>query len=230
MFYFSRIATFKLFTTGFLVLLGATAHAATTAELLKNAPVFQLILDISGSSPATDDGFVKSAWPVVEGRLKMMPIGTTVIINTVGDASLTPLTMRTRIQQRQTTEGAPIDQVVLSIKNIVLSFPARMQSSAHGQTHMVGGFFDASRNLNKTSSTKNVILVLSDLIEYSPIANCYKEKACTLPKPKFNLEGTEVLVLGVGRGLPSDREMALFASWEQFFQQTGANFELKKTF
>ncbi len=204
--------------------------AATTADLLATAPVFQLILDNSGSSPATDAGFVTSAWPIVEGWLRKMPLGTVIIVNSVGDASLTPMTMRTRIQQRQTAEGAPLDQIIPAIKNIVLGFPKRIQGAAHGQTHMVGGIFDASRNINKSASTKNVILLLSDLIEFSPIANCYKEKGCTLPKPKFNLEGTEVLALGVGRGLPSDREMALFGSWEQFFTQTGATFELKKTF
>lgn len=206
------------------------AHGAATSEVLAKAPVFQLLLDNSGSSPATDPNFMRSAWPLVEGRIRAMPLGTVVIVNTVGDASLPPLTLRTRLQKRADAEGAAVEEVVQSIRAVVLGFPKRVLAGAHGQSHLVGGVFDASKNINRSASGPNVIVMLSDLIEYSPLANCYKVKACPLPKPTFQLENTEVLALGVGRNLASDREMAVFSAWEKFLDQTGATYSLKKTF
>jgi hypothetical protein len=209
---------------------GASALGTSTQEMLQKAPVFQLLLDNSGSSPATDANFVASAWPLVEGRLRAMPIGTVVIVNSVGDAALAPMTMRTRIQKVANGEGAPLDDIVRRLKSIVLGFPARVQSAAHGQSHLVGGLFDASKNTNRDASSQNVIVVLSDLLEFSPVANCYRAKACPLPRPTFKLDNTEILALGVGRGLPSDHEIAVFVAWEKFFDQAGARYSLKKTF
>ena len=217
------------FVIVFLITCSAS-KATTTKDLIDKAPVFQLLLDNSGSSPATNQSFVNSAWPVIESKLRSMPMGTVVIINTVGDASLAPLTNRTRIQKVSTGEGASVEELVQTLKSIVLSFPKRVQGEEHGQSHMIGGFFDASKNLNKNASTRNVILILSDLIEFSPLANCYQNKACPLPMPVFKLENTELIALGVGRGLPSDREMAIFSAWEKFLSQTGAVFDLRKTF
>lgn len=209
---------------------GAVGSAATTKDILDAAPVFQLLLDNSGSSPATDPNFVSSAWPVIEGKLRSMPMGSVVIINTVGDASLAPLAKRTRIQKTSSAEGASIEDVVRTTRAVVLGFPKRVQGEEHGQSHMIGGLFDASKNTNRGASSKNMIVILSDLIEFSPIANCYQDKSCRLPKATFKLENTDLIALGVGRGLPSDREMAVFSSWEKFFSQTGVNYELKKTF
>lgn len=211
-------------------LVGSVALAASTQEILRKAPVFQLLLDNSGSSPATDANFVASAWPVVEGRLRAMPIGTVVIVNSVGDASLSPMTLRTRIQKVASSEGAPLDDIVRRVKSIMLGFPSRVQSAAHSQSHLVGGIFDASKNTNREAAGENVIVVLSDLVEFSPLANCYRVKSCPLPRPTFKLENTEIVALGVGRGLPSDREIAVFAAWEKFFDQAGARYSLKKTF
>jgi hypothetical protein len=214
-------------------LFGAGASAApsmSTAEILAKAPVFQLLLDNSGSSPATDADFVNTAWPVIEGRLRSMPMGTVIIVNSVGDASLAPLSMRTRIQKLSSGEGAPLEDIVQVAKSIVLGFPKRVQATAHGQSHLVGAIFDASKNINQQSTTRNVIIVLSDLVEFSPLANCHRNRTCPLPKPSFQLGNTDLLALGVGRGLPSDREMAIFAAWEKFLDQAGARHSLKKTF
>ena len=204
--------------------------ADSTKDLLETAPVFQLLLDNSGSSPATDQSFVNSAWPIIESKVRSLPMGTVVIVNTVGDASLSPLMKRTRIQKVTTGEGAAVEDIVRSLKSIVLGFPKRVQGQEHGQSHLIGGFFDASKNLNINASTKNLIVALTDLIEFSSMANCYKDKACRLPKPAFKLDNTDLVALGVGRGLPSDREIAVFSSWGKFFSQTGASFDLRKTF
>lgn len=213
-----------------LVIVANASAADSTKDLLATAPVFQLLLDNSGSSPATDQNFVNSAWPIIEAKIRSLPMGTVVIVNTVGDASLSSLMKRTRIQKVTTSEGAAMEDIVRSLKSIVLGFPKRVQGQEHGQSHLIGGFFDASKNLNINASTKNSIVALTDLIEFSSMANCYKDKACRLPKPAFKLDNTEIVALGVGRGLSSDREIAVFSSWEKFFSQTGGSFDLRKTF
>lgn len=207
-----------------------TSDAATTKDLIEAAPTIQLLLDNSEGSPAIDEDFVAAAWPLIETKLRAMPLGTVVIVNTVGNASLKPLMMRTRIQKKTTNEGASIGEVVQAVKMSTLGLPQLAKNKEHNQSHIIGGIFDASKNLNKKASSPNVIIILSDFVEYSPFANCYKGKACQLPKPSFSLGNTEVMALGVGRGLASNREMVVFTAWEKFFIQTGATFDLKKTF
>ncbi len=171
-----------------------------------------------------------SAWPVIENKLRSMPMGSVVIVNTVGDASLPPFMKRFRIQKITTVEGAAVDEIVYALRAIVLAFPKRVQGQQHGESHLIGGLYDASKNINSRASQPNIIVMLSDLVEFSPLANCYKNRSCPLPEPTFRLRNTNVIALGVGHGLPSDREMAVFASWERFFRQTEATYELKKTF
>ena len=123
-----------------------------------------------------------------------------------------------------------MEEVVQGLRAIVLGFPKRVQGEEHGQSHLVGGLFDASKNINTKATQPNVIVMLSDLIEFSPIANCYKNRSCPLPSPTFRLDNTNFVALGVGQGLPSNHEMTIFASWEKFLGQTKASYELKKTF
>lgn len=221
----------KMFILMALLLNIQLVGAVSTQEMIESAPVLQVLLDNSGSSPATNEEFVASAWPVIEGQLRAMPMGTVIIVNSVGDASLAPLQKRTRIQKTASAEGAPIDDIIRGLKSIVLGFPTKTKGAEHGQSHLIGGLFDASRNINSRASQPNVIFMLSDLVEYSPLANCYRNRSCPLPTPTFSLENTSVTVLGVGRGLPSNHEMAVFSAWDKFLKTANASsITLKKTF
>lgn len=210
---------------------GASAAPTATDTLLSQAPVFQLLLDNSGSSPATVENFVVTTLPIIEERLRRLPIGSLVLVNSVGDASLAPLKLpQMRIAKRIAPGSGTIDQVVLTVKQAVMSFPKRTHGQEHGQTHMVGGLFDASQNINPEATTPNEIVVLSDLIEFSDMANCYADDQCKLGSPAFSLKNTKITVLGVGMGLSSKHEIALFQEWRRFLDKTGAQYVLKKTF
>jgi hypothetical protein len=215
------------FTTSSGLTQSPSSGMAAGNDALDKAGVLVIMLDNSGSSPSTDKSFVEAAWPTVEKALRAMDMGSTVILVSVGDARLKPMNMSVRIQARDNNEGKSIDRVVAAVKQVVLGFPAQTQGQEHGNSQIIGGFFDASHVINR-KSTNNRIVALTDLIENSPLANCYIN--CKLPTPTFDLVGTSVTVLGVGRGLHSNKEMAVFASWEKFFTKTGANFDLKKTF
>lgn len=217
------------------MLVGGYAHAGdgsvlppSTAEILAQAPVFQLLLDASGSSPATDTQFMAAASVRVAAKIKAMPLGTKVIIVSFGDASKTPINVSTRLQAKPSREGSTPDAVARQVTELLLKFPRR--APMDGETHAIGALYDASTNINRNARHENVVMVLSDLIENSGpmMANCYQD--CRLPKPTFSLPNTNVEVLGAGRGLPSNREIALHTSWAGFLEKTGAKYSLKRTF
>ena len=193
----------------------------TTQEVLATAPTFQLLLDNSRSSPATDATFMASVLPMIEQKLRTMPVGTSIIVTTVGDASQRPLRWYTRIQVRKTNSGAPAGDIIRGLHQLLLEFPKHMAGHEHPASHIIGGLFDAARNLNPQAQNNEIVLI-SDLIEQSSLADCSRAKpACRLPAPQFKLEGATVSVYGAGMGLPSDRAIALAKVWETWFQKTG---------
>lgn len=202
-------------------------HAATTAAMLEAAPTFQLIIDVS-PSPGINIEFLRSTWPGVEQRLRSMPLGSSIIVQSAGAASLHPLVFRSRIQVRHTSEGDTMDSIVRGVRELLFSFPERFKDNPHQQSELIGAFFDASRNINqKTSGNLNVIVAVSDLIENSSLLSfpaCWnkKSKSCTLPAPNFSLHNSAVYVWGVGQGLSSDHAMKLTKNWEVFLKKTGA--------
>jgi hypothetical protein len=146
-----------------------------------------------------------------------------------GDASNAPISITTRLQVKPSREGNTADAVARQVGQLMLKFPNRI--SPEGETHAIGALFDASKNVNINSKQKNEVVVLSDLIENSPFADCYRDHKCRLPsKPPFTFTNTNIEVLGAGRGLPSDREVALHQSWSKFLEKTGASYSLKRTF
>jgi hypothetical protein len=206
-------------------------HATTAAELIANAPVLVIGLDNSGSSPATSPAIVGGAWPEIESQIRRMPMAATIKIYTIGDASapyVSPPPLR--IQKKLTENGGPVEHVVAEVKKTVLAFPERVKGGAipeHSRSELIGGFNDASKLLNKNAKG-NVVIFVSDLIENSGHANCYKDTACRLPAPTFSLEGAEVTVIGVGMGFPASRAMPLTFSWLQFLKAAGASTSIDK--
>jgi len=198
---------------------------ATSAELIAKAPVLQVLLDNSGSSPATDQASIDRAWPIIEKEIRALPIAGKVLVFTVGDASAPYSSAAFRIQKRMSNNngeiGGPVDSIVEEVREIVTKFPTNLGHktiATHGNSQLVKGLYDAAKLINLKSDL-NVIIFVSDLIEFSPLANCYKQFPCKLPAPTFKLTGTKVTVLGVGMGFNSDRQLALNKSWETFFTQ-----------
>lgn len=216
-----------VFSFWILFMFGNFACAQTTAEIFAKAPTFQLILDASGSSPATEKATLNSLWQSIEEKLRGMPLGSRVLVQSFGDSTARPMSIEVRIQAKKTPTGDTINGVIKDIKGFVLSFPDRI--AQQGETHAIGAFFDASKNINIRAESGNTIVMVSDLIENSQLGNCYKDTVCHLPnKPQFMLKDVDVLVLGVGRGLGSKEEMALHKSWDSFLQKTGAKVVLKR--
>jgi hypothetical protein len=209
---------------------GLPARAQSTEELCRSAPVLQILIDASGSSPARDPGFISAVEPLVEKRLRSMPVCSQILIVSVGDASVMPIMLRTRIQMRTTRDGATIDEIVRGVQRFLHGLPDHIKAHEQARSELIGGFADASRNVNSNARLPNQIIVLSDLIENSTLANC-EMRTCRLPdNPKLSLTNAVITVYGAGLGLPSSRAIALTKAWEVYLTRAGAVADLHRTF
>jgi hypothetical protein len=206
----------------------AVALPCAADDLLARAPVFELLLDVSGGSPATNPAFMAAAWPGIEEKIRSMPMGATVIVTTVGDSASMPMMWRTRVQAKTTKDGAPVAAIVRGLKNLVLSFPERIKGKEDKKSHLITGLFEASRQLNP-NTTDNVIVMVSDLIEISPLANCTPPRPCKLPPPNFKLNNAHISILGSADRLPPKQAMTILKAWEAFFAKAGVDLRLYKT-
>jgi len=204
------------------------ANAASTADILANAPTLQILIDSSSSSPATSQAFMDNVAPLVVEKLKTMPMATQVIVTAVGDSVRVPEMKRTRILARNAPDGGPVEDVARKVGAYLRNFPKALVGNEHGSSHLIGGIFDAAKNVNPKSQA-NQIVIISDLVEYSDVTDCTKK--CVLPKPNFQLPGTEVTAYGVGLGLPSGLEMRVNNEWQRYLTAAGAKpVVLRRTF
>ena len=77
-------------------------------------------------------------------------------------------------------------------------------------------------------SANNIVIILSDLLEYSADGNAYKlikQKKGWLPAPDSRfLKGVEVVALGAGFGVASSKQNdRLEAIWTKYFKQAGVS-------
>lgn len=159
-----------------------------------------------------------SVAPQIVETLKAMPPGTLVTVSTVGDATVAASLLRMQIQARGTTAS----DVARKLHRFLLDFPAQAKSRVQGRSDLVGGFAAAAAYVNRKSDA-NEIWMVSDLVEYSAVADCSRSQKCRLPvKPQFDLSGTNVHVYGVGQGLTSDRAMQLTEDWRGFLSRAHA--------
>jgi hypothetical protein len=206
------------------------AQATPTGDLIATAPVLQFLVDVSGGSPALRPDYLGSVLPEIEKRLHSMQLGATVLVTTIGDATLPPLVFRTRIQIKHTAEGDTRERIAQDLRELVLSIPNRVRGHEHQQSELVAAFFDASHAINPQAHG-NVILAISDMVEISPLARCDERarKPCKLPPPSFHLPpDTTVCVYGIGQGLHSNRAMLLTQQWAAFFKKAGVGAELRR--
>lgn len=215
------------------VFASAQIYSAESQALIDKAPVLLILLDNSESSPAKEQSFAENAWRVIKPRLEQMPVGSLVIVRTTGDNTIMPTSVRFRVLKRRAADGGKIEDISNAVQAAILGFPKWIKEhGAHHSSHLISAISDAARDINPASSENNIIY-LTDLLEYSDVANCEAIIAgggCLLPKPDFRLEGTIVQVYGVGTGLNSSQQSILFKAWNTFFSRTGAKYSLKKTF
>lgn len=208
-----------------------SAHAQSTADPCATAPVFQLLLDVSGSSPLAEQQYLAAVIPLIDERIRALPMCSEVLIVTIGDARVVPSMPRLKVLARPVPGvGATRDEIAREVRQLLLALPGRIAKSPQGRSELIAAFADAARNTNRQAKEPNQIVMLSDGVESSNLADCEKTARCRFPAPGFSLDGTSVTLYGVGLGLSGERTMALTRNWEKFFAKAGVKADLRRTF
>jgi len=206
------------------------AYAQSASDQCATAPVFQLLLDVSGSSPLADRQYLAAVIPVIDERIRALPMCSSVLIVTVGDARTVPSMPRLKVLARTVPgKGATRDEIARDVQQLLASMPDHIAKKPDSRSELVTAFADASRNTNPQAKAPNQVVMLSDGVEYSSLANCGTGR-CRFPAPRFSLAGTTVAIYGVGLGLSGERAMALTNTWEKFFAKAGVKADLRRTF
>lgn len=207
------------------------AFAQTSIDQCAAAPVFQLLLDVSGSSPLADQQYLDAVIPLVDQRIRALPMCSEVLIVTVGDARVTPMMPHLKVLARPVPgKGTTRDEIARELRQLLLVMPDRIAKGPQERSELIAAFADAARNINTAAKEPNQIVMLSDGVESSNLADCEKTARCRFPAPTFSLGGTSVAIYGVGLGLPGERAMALSHNWEKFFAKAGVKADLRRTF
>lgn len=209
----------------FLLLLTAAAPAwaapSPVEAMLERRPVLLLLLDNSYASPALNPSMLPSIERRMHDKLERLPFGSKVIVFSVGNPKEIAEYREWRIQARITDKGGPVSYLKPLLHAHLEGFPARQHpDKSKGGSHLIQGWFDAANLLNPKAETPNAVLFVTDAIEFSALADCYRN--CRLPKPTFTLPpNTSIEILGIGHGQSSERTIALFAEWRRFFAAAG---------
>ena len=199
------------------------AHAETSAQLCAAAPSFTLMIDTSGSSPAQYPEFLQSATREIENKIRTLPVCSKIYVFTVGDGRTLPLMFRATIFMRSVPgQGGTKDDIIRAVRQLLARMPEEIKRRPQGRSELLGAWEDCARNFNPNATTPNIGMMLSDGVEASSYANC-ERRACTFPKPRFSLAGAEIILLGIGQGLPAEKAASLSRTWESWFAQTGIN-------
>ena len=208
----------------FLLLTAAAptwAAPSPVEAMLERRPVLLLLLDNTFGSPALEPAMLPSIERRMQDRLERLPFGSEVIVFSVGDPKQIGEIRRWRVQARITDKGGPVSYLKPLLHAHLEGFPARQHpDKTKGGSHLIQGWFDAANLLNPKAETPNAVLFITDAIEFSPLANCYRD--CRLPKPTFTLpQNTSIEILGIGHGQSSEKTLAIFAEWKKFFTAAG---------
>lgn len=200
-------------------LAGSPARANPVDDLLQKSPTLLLLLDNTGGSPALEPAMLPHIERRAVEKLERLSIGASVIVFSVGDPRQIPEIKRWRVQSRITANGGTVTYLKHALHKHLEGFPARQHPDKHKESHLVQGWHDAAQLLNPKAETENAVLFVTDAMEFSSLANCYK--ACKLPKPTFQLNNTSIEMLGIGFGQSSRTTLAIFEEWKRYFAAAG---------
>lgn len=214
----------KLAVAWVLVLALAASAQAKEGGLL-------ILVDLSGSAAHLASAPLAARMGSYTAKLiEDMPLGARVSLRTFGlaDATQNWLALDYRLIRRPGGRpreiAAKVNLILANLPKLVAGKKLALQKS----THLLRALQDLAGHACSKGGT---LLIVSDMMEYSPDANCYelvKSKQGSLPAPPGSLlEGVKVIAVGAGHGLATvEQNRRLKAMWSEWFQRAGAvNFE-----
>jgi len=187
-----------------------------------------ILIDLSNSSlHVSNELFARKAARHIEGIIDGLPLGSFVELRTFGDydRSKNILSFTFMLSRNKGQRPADVKQnIALFIGNLpklISDGKLVLQET----TSLIGELTILSERIDTTRKTR--IIVLSDMLEYSADADCYKlikTKKGKLPDSSMILDGTVITALGAGYGCKSSAENnRLKAMWSEWFEKAGAS-------
>lgn len=232
---FTALATAVALLLAALVLqCAASAAQPASTDIAARAPSLVVIIDHSSDAPAYSAPVMQRAAQRVGEIVATLQMGSKVYVIVAGDPLReVPLVLSSRVQARASARGATPAQIAAQIREFLLvEFPKLPRPDAKAGSSIILALRDAARLLNPVATdaaAPNWVYLVSDMLERSSLADCYRD--CRLPKPDFKfVPGTRVEVRGIGLGLSDARSIALFTPWQKWFKEAGAELKLYRTY
>lgn len=189
------------------------------------APTFALVVDQSQSSPALNTNWVASMFPyIVDEVLRTLPMGARVVTLACGDMRQQQRENTSYLQARTTKLGLTRQQLFAWTHAELVHLAEAGKAAPAPRSELVACLAEAAKLLNPQAARPNTLLMLSDGIEDSDLADCSVKarKPCVLPTPAFRIPAnTQVVMYGVGIGVSGSRTAALQAAWKKFLMAAG---------
>lgn len=211
------------------VIIGLLVSLCLDTALAGERMDLHILIDLSDSSPTVlSDQFARKSAKAVDEHLERLELGSTVCINTFGEYSRAKniISFKFTLLNRK---GARSKDVRMMVKKIISRLPELVRNGKlkiQKKTSLIGELKLLKQRLDP--GTRNVVIILGDLLEFSADANAYKliklKNGC-LPNPERNfLEGVEVVALGAGFSVKnSNQNDRLKGIWTKYFKQAGVS-------
>lgn len=215
------------------------------AQALRAAALRAVVaIDVSGSSPAFDPGFMGEAWRVIEPQLRRrLQLFDELVLLRVGDPARADGMWRTAIQQRIDRGGMPRDHALRMARGQLAGIQRGREE--HDESALVAGLRDCVALLNPTPRAPQVIFYVTDGIERSkrdaPLRvgasdkdgaaargalgyaiDCLAAPSCELGALRVKVPaGTQVWMLGIGLGVDAPRQQMVKQAWGNLLVTAG---------
>ncbi|MFC1606864.1 hypothetical protein ACFL47_02745 [Candidatus Latescibacterota bacterium] len=210
----------------FIVVLTSTAWQVSATEVMRENVI--ILVDLSDSAlHVTNKLFARKASQYIGSIIDELPLGSAVELRTFGDYDRSKNVLSFKFMLSRKKGQRPSD-IKRNIGLFIGNLPKLISDGKlvlQQTTSIIGELKIIAERIDKSQKTR--IIILSDMLEYSTEANCYKlikSSKGSLPKASGILDGVEVCILGAGYGCKSSLENdRLKFVWSEWFTTAGAS-------
>lgn len=194
-------------------------------SLISHADTYQILLDVSGSTPIVAPAFMRAVVPKVSEAIAKLPVGSRIKVFTVGDDKAEPLSIDMRVQRQKTEQGDTAKELATVVPNMIAAYLNNLRAHPElmqGESSLSPAFLDASKWCQSGKPCR--IEYWTDGMEYQPQVIAWpKEYKKPLPGiAGLDLKGADVVMYGVGQGVTSQARVAIEQHWQVWLKAHNA--------
>lgn len=223
--------TLGLTTAGMALALsacGSTSNSASGEASGETPKVLIVAIDMSASTMGLDDQAQKRIGSDLRRKIEGLPLGSNVVIFTVGDDRESVVSQEFGVTRYATEESDTPEALAVKIPDMVVSYlqEAHAKGKYQGQSALTGAVWDANKYCNDATCD---FIFFTDGMQNTASGVKYPDD---FEKPLVPLEGMrlanmDVTLKGVGAGSDpneamSDIRIKVEAQWRKFLSDAGA--------